>query len=104
MFSLSHTALRRGAGPAQLSLCEPVSHEGPSSLTAAPRAAFPSACLAAQTKRWAEGQPGRNPAGEDGVGCLQPHLSILPGEFQGRGNLVGCHLWGRTELDTTEVT
>ena len=27
------------------------------------------------------------------------------GEFtQGRGNLVGCYLWGRTESDTTEVT
>ena len=23
---------------------------------------------------------------------------------QGRGSLVGCHLWGRTELDTTEAT
>ena len=29
---------------------------------------------------------------------------FLPGESQGRGNLVGCRLWGRTELDTTEVT
>ena len=29
---------------------------------------------------------------------------FLPGEFQGRGSLVGCHLWGRTESDTTEVT
>ena len=27
-----------------------------------------------------------------------------PGESQGRGSLVGCHLWGRTESDTTEVT
>ena len=26
------------------------------------------------------------------------------GESQGRGSLVGCHLWGRTESDTTEVT
>ena len=25
-----------------------------------------------------------------------------PGESQGRGSLVGCHLWGRTESDTTE--
>ena len=31
-------------------------------------------------------------------------LVFLPGESQGRGSLVGCHLWGRTELDTTEVT
>ena len=23
---------------------------------------------------------------------------------QGWGSLVGCHLWGRTELDTTEAT
>ena len=25
-------------------------------------------------------------------------------ESQGRGSLVGCHLWGRTESDTTEAT
>ena len=31
-------------------------------------------------------------------------LVFLPGESQGRGSLVGCHLWGRTESDTTEVT
>ena len=29
---------------------------------------------------------------------------FLPGEFQGRGILVGCHLWGRIESDTTEAT
>ena len=29
---------------------------------------------------------------------------FLPGESQGWGSLVGCHLWGRTESDTTEVT
>ena len=34
----------------------------------------------------------------------QPTLVFLPGESQGRGSLVGCRLWGRTELDTTEVT
>ena len=34
----------------------------------------------------------------------QPTLVFLPGESQGRGSLVGCHLWGRTESDTTEVT
>jgi len=28
----------------------------------------------------------------------------LPGESQGRGSLVGCRLWGRTESDTTEAT
>ena len=26
------------------------------------------------------------------------------GESQGRGSLVGCRLWGRTESDMTEVT
>ena len=31
-------------------------------------------------------------------------LVFLPGESQGRGSLVGCHLWGGTESDTTEVT
>ena len=30
--------------------------------------------------------------------------SVLPGESQGRGSLMGGRLWGRTELDTTEVT
>ena len=34
----------------------------------------------------------------------QPTPAFLPGESQGRGSLVGCCLWGRTELDTTETT
>ena len=34
----------------------------------------------------------------------QPTPVFLPGESQGRGSLVSYHLWGRTELDTTEVT
>ena len=34
----------------------------------------------------------------------QPTPVFLPGESQGRGSLVGFRLWGRTELDTTEVT
>ena len=34
----------------------------------------------------------------------QPTPVFLPGESQGRGSLVGCCLWGRTELDTTEAT
>ena len=29
---------------------------------------------------------------------------FLPGESQGRRSLVGCRLWGRMELDKTEVT
>ena len=34
----------------------------------------------------------------------QPTPVFLHGESHGQGNLVGCHLWGRTETDTTEVT
>ena len=34
----------------------------------------------------------------------QPTQVFLPGESQGRGILVGCHLWGCTELDNTEAT
>ena len=34
----------------------------------------------------------------------QPTPVFLPGESQGRGTLVGCYLWGRTESDTTKVT
>ena len=35
---------------------------------------------------------------------MATHSSILPGESQGQGSLVGSCLWGRTELDTTEAT
>ena len=34
----------------------------------------------------------------------QPTPVFLPGESQGRGSLVGGHLWGCTEWDTTEAT
>ena len=34
----------------------------------------------------------------------QPTPVFLPGESQGRGSLVGCHLWGRTESDMTKAT
>ena len=34
----------------------------------------------------------------------QPSPVFLPGESQGQRGLVGCHPWGRTESDTTEVT
>ena len=32
----------------------------------------------------------------------QPTSIFLPGESQWWGSLVGCHLWGHTESDTTE--
>ena len=34
----------------------------------------------------------------------QPTPVFLPGESEGVGSLVGCHLWGCTEADTTEAT
>ena len=34
----------------------------------------------------------------------QPTPVFLSGESQGWGSLMGCHLWGRAELDMTEVT
>ena len=34
----------------------------------------------------------------------QPTPEFLPGESQGRESLVGCHIWGHTESDMTEVT
>ena len=34
----------------------------------------------------------------------KPTPVFLPGESQGRENLMGCRLWGRTESDTTEAT
>ena len=33
-----------------------------------------------------------------------PTPGLLPGESQGQRSLVGCHPWGHTESDTTEVT
>lgn len=44
MFSLSTLILRRGQAWPQLSLCKPVSRQGPSSLTAAPNGQ-PCHCL-----------------------------------------------------------
>ena len=35
---------------------------------------------------------------------MATHSSVLPGESQGRGSLVGCRLWGHTESDMTEAT
>ena len=35
---------------------------------------------------------------------MATHSSVLAWRIPGTGELVGCHLWGRTESDTTEVT
>ena len=34
----------------------------------------------------------------------QPTPVFLTGESQGRGSLVDCRLWGRTESNTTDAT
>jgi len=36
--------------------------------------------------------------------AMAPHANVLAWRSQGRGSLVGCRLWGRTESDTTEAT
>ena len=35
---------------------------------------------------------------------MATHSSVLAWRIPGMGSLVGCRLWGCTELDTTEVT
>ena len=35
---------------------------------------------------------------------MATHSSVLAWRIPGTGELVGCRLWGRTELDMTEVT
>ena len=35
---------------------------------------------------------------------MATHSSVLAWRIPGTGSLVGCRLWGRTELDTTKAT
>ena len=42
--------------------------------------------------------------GEGNGNPLQCSCNLWTVESQGRGSLVGCCLWGRIELDTTEAT
>ena len=35
---------------------------------------------------------------------MATHSSVLAWRIPGKGSLVGCRLWGRTESDRTEVT
>ena len=35
---------------------------------------------------------------------MATHSSVLAWKIPGRGSLVGCRLWGRTESDTTVAT
>ena len=34
---------------------------------------------------------------------MATHSSVLAWRIPGTGSLVGCHLWGRTESDTTKA-
>ena len=36
--------------------------------------------------------------------AMATHSSVLAWRIPGTGTLVGCRLWGRTELDTTDAT
>ena len=47
---------------------------------------------------------GRGPRFDPWRRKWQPTPVFLPGESQGRRNLVGCRLWGRTESGKTEAT
>ena len=35
---------------------------------------------------------------------MATHYSVLAWRIPGQGSLMGCRLWGRTELDTTDAT
>ena len=35
---------------------------------------------------------------------MATHSNVLAWRIPGTGSLVGCHLWGRTESDTTDAT
>ena len=35
---------------------------------------------------------------------MATHSGVLAWRISGTGSLVGCHLWGRTESDTTKAT
>ena len=50
------------------------------------------------------GFPSRRGLTSGGSLECNPEIPAFPGESQGRGSLVGCCLWGRTESDTPEVT
>ena len=61
-------------------------------------------CTESDTTEATQQQPQQQQQGIISVDDRQPTPVFLPGESQGQWSLVGCHLWGRTELDTTEAT
>ena len=48
--------------------------------------------------------PGESHGQEPGGRKWQPTPVLFPGESQGQRSLLGCRLWGRKELDTTDAT
>ena len=45
-----------------------------------------------------------NSTGWPELRVIEERSILLPGKSRGRRSLEGCSLWGREELDTTEVT
>ena len=56
--------------------------------------------LPAVWKNWIQSLGQEDPLEKE----MAMHSSVLAWRIQGQRSLVGCHLWGRTEVDTTEVT
>ena len=63
-------------------------------------------CSALKGETGERGMVGYSPKGrkESDMTEWQPTPVFLPGESQGWWSLVGCCLWGLTELDMTEAT
>ena len=55
--------------------------------------------------RWTEGSPGGSGGKESACNTDDPSMISGSGRSPGEGwgSLVGCHLWGRTESDTTKA-
>ena len=56
--------------------------------------------LSAMQQTWVRSLSWEDPLEKE----MATHSSILVWRIQGTQSLVGCHLWGRTELDRTEAT
>ena len=57
----------------------------------------------AQFPKWSTSEQTVSEVSEDN-NKEEERVEFLPGESQGQWSLVGCHLWGRTESDTTGAT
>ena len=81
----SQASLQKAQGPGVCKLPKPPASRALCQAKRAPRAAFPSGCLAAQTKRWAEGSrvpaplPGRGSTTARGILRLCPESACQTG-------------------------